>query len=349
MAFRGWRRLPIELDNGDVVEGVAPVIVSASRSTDIPAFYADWFIERLARGYVIWINPFSGRPQPVSFAATRAVVFWTKNPRPMLRRLADMDALLPNYYFLYTLNDYVREGREPAVPGLDERIDAFHALSRRIGAERVVWRFDPLALSDTLDTDELVSRIAALAAELEGATRKLVVSFVDIERYPKVTRNLARAGACCRQPSGAEKDALAAAVADIGKRHGLTVATCAEDADFSGYGIVHNRCIDDRLLRREFGSDAALMAFLGECDGGDRTDGAVLRKHPLKDKGQRARCGCIVSKDIGRYDTCPHMCVYCYANSSPQAVARNRAAMGKRFPAVLGARPGGCSGCELCR
>lgn len=348
MAFKGWRRLPVELENGDAIEGVAPVIISASRSTDIPAFYPEWFVERLARGYVTWINPFSGRPSSVSFARTRAIVFWSKNPRPMLRRLPDLNALMPNYYFLYTLNDYVREGWEPAVPGLDERIDTFHALSSRIGPGRVVWRFDPLVLSGALGTGELIARIAAMASELEGATRTLVVSFVDIERYPKVKRNLARAGASCRQPSEAEKRELAAALGAIGARHGMTVATCAEEMDLSAHGIVHSRCIDDVLLRREFGHDAELMAFLGDVDSGDRRDAGSIRKHPLKDKGQRARCGCIVSKDIGRYDTCPHLCVYCYANSSPQAVARNRAQMGDGYPAILGARPGNCSGCGLC-
>ncbi|MBD3241487.1 MAG: DUF1848 family protein [Chitinivibrionales bacterium] len=348
MAFTGWQRLPLILDSGEEVEAIAPVIVSASRSTDIPAFYGEWFVERFSRGYVTWINPFSGRPMHVSFAKTRAAVFWTKNPRPMLRRLPDLDTLLPNYYFLFTLNDYEREGWEPQVPALDERIDTFHALSRRLGPGRVVWRADPLVLSDTLHVAELSARLERIASALEGATHKLVVSFVDIERYPKVKRNLARANARCRRPSGPQVHELAATLADIGAGHGMTVATCAEELDLREYGIEHNRCIDDALLRREFGGDRELMAFLGEGVRDDRMDSALMKRHPLRDKGQRSRCGCIVSKDIGRYDTCPHLCVYCYANSSPQAVARNRSEMKSGFPAVLGASPGGCSGCGQC-
>ncbi len=136
MAFKGWEKVAIRTAQGEAVEAVAPVIVSASRRTDIPAFYAEWLVERLRAGYVRWVNPFSGMPQFVSFARTRAVVFWTKNPRPMLPHLAELDRRGIGYYFQFTLNDYDAEELEPGVPPLAERIEIFAGLSRRVGKEK---------------------------------------------------------------------------------------------------------------------------------------------------------------------------------------------------------------------
>lgn len=326
MAFKGWERVRIRRDNGEVVEGVAPVIVSASRSTDIPAFYGDWLMDRLERGYVKWLNPFGGPPVYVSFERTRAIAFWTKNPAPFLTHLDRLDRLLPNYYFLFTLNDYDAEGYEPNVPGVSQRLETFKRLSQRLGAARVVWRFDPLLLSDTVSVQALLSRVKALAAQLAAFTHKLVVSFVDIERYAKVKRNCMAAKVSCREPDSREKADLAMALAEMGERFGLRVVTCAQEEDLRAWGIEHNRCIDDRLMQREFGHDRELMAFLGmerEAASGPLYDPRAVRRHPLKDKGQRKLCGCIVSKDIGQYNTCPHLCTYCYANSSRAAVERN--------------------------
>lgn len=163
--FGGWERVAIKLDSGDECEGVAPVIISASRSTDIPAFYGTWFVERLKRGYADWVNPFSGSLQHVSFARTRAIVFWTKDPRPMMAKLRDVAAIVPNFYFLYTLNDYEQEGYEPAVAHLERRIRTFLELSDRLGPGRVVWRFDPLILSDVCTVDILSERVSTLARD----------------------------------------------------------------------------------------------------------------------------------------------------------------------------------------
>ncbi len=331
--YRGkWERVRIRLESGRAVEAMAPAIVSASRATDIPAFHGDWLIERLARGFLTWVNPFGGAPVPVSFAKTRALVFWTKNPRPFLHHLDRLDRLFPNYYFLFTLNDYEREGWEPGVPSLDERVETFRRLASRIGPERVVWRFDPLVLSPGLDVERLGERVVRVAERLEGATRRLVVSFVDIERYPKVERAIARHGGGCREFASEEKQRWAAVTAERVRAHGMGVTTCAEQVDLFRYGVEHGRCIDDRLLRRLFGHDRELMAFLGEESGVqgelfDSNGSSDPRRHPLRDKGQRRDCGCAVSKDIGRYDTCPHGCVYCYANSSAAAVERGVARM----------------------
>ena len=145
-----WKKEEIEIADGTKVLAQMPVIVSASRSTDIPAFYSDWFMERLKAGYVKWFNPFNGVPLYVGFKKMRCIVFWSKNPRPMLVHLDALDAICPNYYFQFTLNDYDAERIEPRVPPLDERVETFKRLSERVGKDRVVWRFDPLILTDKL-------------------------------------------------------------------------------------------------------------------------------------------------------------------------------------------------------
>lgn len=296
-----------------------PVVVSASRSTDIPAFYADWFLGRLKAGFSVWVNPFNQERYRVLFNDTRMIVFWSKNPKPMLERLDEVESLgFKQYYFQFTLNDYVTEGLEPNVPPVAERIDTFRHLARRIGKERVIWRFDPLLLSNYLTVDVLLEKIASIGHELQGATEKLVFSFADIQAYRKVAKNLS--GTNCREFSSKEKIEFAKGLRDVNLSLGLEMATCAEDIDLSEYGIKHNKCVDDDLMVRLFHDDKKLMDFIGAEY--DLIDGWTIKKSK-KDKGQRKACGCIVSKDIGAYNTCPHLCRYCYANFSDTMVMRN--------------------------
>lgn len=304
---------------GKIDNTLRPVIVSASRSTDIPAFYADWFLERLKAGYCVWVNPFNQERYRVSFENTRMIVFWSKNPKPMLERLEEVEALgFRQYYFQFTLNDYVAEELEPNVPPVAERIDTFRCLAKRIGEERVIWRFDPLLLSDSLTVDVLLDKIATIGQELKEDTQKLVFSFADIQAYRKVGRNLS--GTNCREFSFEEKIEFAKGLRDINLSLGLEMATCAEDIDLSEYGIKRNKCVDDDLMMRLFHDDAELMKFIGAEY--DMFNGWQIRKSK-KDKGQRRACGCIVSKDIGAYNTCPHLCKYCYANFNDEVVMRN--------------------------
>jgi len=306
MRFPGWERTTVRLEGGNHADALAPVIVSASRRTDIPAFHAEWFIDRLRSGHVKWVNPFSGTPQYVSFAKARAIVFWTKNPGPILPYLTELDRRGIGYYFQYTCNDYAPEGLEPAVPPLAERLATFRELSRRIGREKVIWRYDPLLLTDELTLDRLAERVTQIGEVLHPFTGKLVIAFADIERYPKVRRRLWAVGRGCRELTPREMRTFAEHLAGLARGWGLAIATCAEAIDLSDLGIAHNRCIDDALLTRLFPHDEDLAGFLGPTE----------TRYRLKDKGQRKACGCIVSKDIGAYNTCPHFCRYCYAASS---------------------------------
>ena len=334
----GWQKEEIELADGTKVSAQMPVIVSASRSTDVPAFYADWFIERFDRGngYVKWYNPFNNAPLYVGFRKTRLIVFWSKNPRPMLEKLPGRDespldvveASGRSFYFQYTLNDYDAERLEPRVPPVAERIETFRRLSARIGKDRVVWRFDPLVLSDTLSVKTLLEKVKRLGDALAPYTSRLVFSFIDMAGYRKVTANMVRGGFNAREFTAEEMEEMAAGIGGLVKDWGLSAGTCGEVKDLERFGIEHNRCIDDRLIVKCFSHDRELMNFIGaKCVPGDlfgRPDRWELDAHKhKKDSGQRAACGCIMSKDIGEYNTCPHLCHYCYANANNAAALAN--------------------------
>lgn len=333
-------KLLISTDCGEHVDAVAPVIISASRSTDIPAFYAKWFFNRLAKGYCVWYNPFNRQKMYVSFARCKVIVFWTKNPKPILPYLHELDERGIHYYFQVTLNDYTGEGFEPNVPSVEERIRTFRELSERIGHERVIWRFDPLILTPGMTPRTLLSRVWRIGNQLKGYTDKFVFSFVDVKAYRKVQNNLVKETPYFDKESVETAEAkewqrqeLAEGLAkfrDAWASEGwnLRLATCAEDIDLEKYSIEHNRCIDGELMERVFGEDKELVYYLhtGKLPEPDLFGGIpdipADRKN-LKDKGQRKVCGCMVSKDIGMYDTCRHFCVYCYANTSRECVKKN--------------------------
>lgn len=154
-------KVEIVTDNGTKVKAIAPVIVSASRSTDIPAYFPKWFVSRFngGRGYVKWFNPFNQKPVYVSFEKTKVIVFWSKNPKPFIPYLPQLDAAGVHYYFQFTLNDYHQENLEPNVPSVESRIRTFKKLASVIGPERVVWRFDPVLFTKALTPREVATRI----------------------------------------------------------------------------------------------------------------------------------------------------------------------------------------------
>ncbi|MDR0338233.1 MAG: DUF1848 domain-containing protein [Planctomycetaceae bacterium] len=303
-----------------IYEGVAPVIVSASRATDIPAFHLDWFFQRLHEGYCVWRNPFNRKRQYVGFQNLRAIVFWTKNPEPFLFWVDELERRELTYYFQFTLNNYEPEKFEPNLPSLEQRIKTFQKLSRHLGKERVVWRFDPILFADGLSVADLFERICFIGNRLAGYTEKLVFSFADIATYPKICNRFGRILLHPREPTVSEMFQIAAWLAEQGEHWKMKLATCCENIDLTHYGITPNRCIDPELLRQLAPNDSLLRTLLAQT---------------TKDKGQRKDCGCIVSKDIGQYDTCPHHCVYCYANSSYLTVERNKNRFGKYSETIL--------------
>lgn len=319
-----WAHKIIQCEDGEV-KAVCPEIISVSRSTDIPAFFPEWFVEQFQKGYVRWQNPFNQQVQYVSFEKTCAIVFCSKNPAPLMPYLDLFDRRGIAYYFQFTLNDYDRERFEPNVPPLAERVLTFRSLSRRLGKERVVWRFDPLILTDELTVEKLLEKVKRVGDQIHPYTEKLVTSFVDIAAYVKVQRNLARTGLNWKEFDQAGMIRMAEGLSKLNEPWGLTIATCGEKVDLSNYGIGPNKCIDEELLFRISVDGSPLREFLQSHGVGQGDVFPLTPRH--KDSGQRADCGCFMCKDIGRYSTCNHLCVYCYANSSPAAVAANVARM----------------------
>lgn len=291
------------------------MILSASRRTDIPAYYSSWLLNRLQEGSVCVRNPFNRRQVSrirLDGGAVEAAVLWTKNPAPMLGRLDALVRLVPVCCFQFTVNAYGRDvetnlpDREAVV------IPAFKELSGRLGPERVVWRYDPIFLTERCGALWHMERFAALADALAPHTRKCVISFLDL--YQKTRRNMEGLGLLPFPPE--KQRQLAGALARIARAHGLAVESCAEPLDLSCFGIAHGRCVDAELLARLAGLPPPKAS---------------------KDRSQRAWCGCAPSVDIGAYDCCPTGCLYCYANRGRADVAANAAAHDPSSPLLIGA------------
>ena len=306
-----------------IAEAQAPVIISASRSTDIPAFYADWFFHRLKVGYSAWTNPFNGVKSFVSYEKCRFIVFWSKNPKPLLGHLDELKERNIGCYIQYTLNDYEKEGLEKGVPPLKERIDTFKRLVDQLGQGRVIWRFDPLILTDSISMEDLLQKVENIGDQLSGYTEKLVFSYADIALYKKVKANLEKSHVNYAEWTTAQMEEFAQRLSELNQKWHYQLATCGEKIDIERYGIQHNKCVDDDLMIRFAHHDKALVDFLGVEVKESLFGTEIVKKKDNRDKGQRQFCGCIVSKDIGEYNTCPHLCEYCYANTSKEAAVRN--------------------------
>lgn len=308
-----WQRTTITV-NEEEHEAIAPIIISASRASDIPSGYAEEFEQWLTQGYCIWTNPFSGKQQYVSFENTRLFVFWTKNPKPFLKILPLLDAMNIGYYFTHTLNDYEREAYEHKIPQLEKRIANFQELSMLIGKERLLWRFDPLLLSNALTVDMLLERIEHLGNLLCEFTDVLIFSFVEIEQYRKVKSRVKKHVHAIREFTAHEKvyfaKELQALIVKWQERNpAFSARTCAQNINLSRYNILPNKCIDDALIAKLYAKDKVLMDFIGW----ELSLFGTKQIKPLKDKNQREFCRCIPSKDIGKYGTCKNACIYCYA------------------------------------
>ena len=331
-----WQKINRPTDDGVIVPMQAPLIVSASRSTDIPAFYTDWFFHRLEKGYSAWTNPFNGVKSYVSYENTHFIVFWSKNPRPLLPYLHILKERNIKCYVQYTLNDYELEKLEK-VPPIASRIETFKLLVEQLGKGAVIWRFDPMILTDDISVDDLLQKVRTIGDQLKDYTDKLVISYADIASYKKVKHNLEVNGIPYHEWETTQMEEFADKLSTMNSERGwnFQLATCGEKIDISKYGILHNRCIDGDLIARLAWDDKDLMDFMGiKIEDINGTlflpeDAIVLpnghyfvSKHK-KDKGQRPFCECMESKDIGEYNTCPHLCEYCYANTSKTAALAN--------------------------
>lgn len=287
------------------------MILSVSRRTDIPNYYSEWFLDRLKKGYLYVRNPINIHQVSkitLSPKVIDCIVFWTKNPRPMLARLHELEPY--PYYFQFTLTGYGND-IEPHVPHKKEIIiPAFQTLSRKIGKERVIWRYDPIIFTDKYSPAYHVKAFAQIAEKLHGCTSKCVISFVDI--YMKNIKNM-KALHSFSLPENDLRSFLKE-IAFIAQNHDIKIASCAETIDLSSCKIEHNSCIDKELIEKITG----------------------CKIQAKKDKNQREACGCMESIDIGTYNTCKNGCLYCYANHSEESVSQNGCLYDVNSPLLCG-------------
>lgn len=277
------------------------MILSASRRTDLPSYYGEWFVNRLREGYLLVQNPYHAhRASKLLFSpeTVECIVFWTKNPAPMLPRLPEITALGYTYYFQYTLTPY-GSAWEQNLPPLPERVKTLRSLSEELGRERVVWRYDPILFDGAFDEAWHIRQFSALCGQLRDAVDEVVISFVDSyarRRNPPVSpEQMVRTGA---------------AFAEIAAEHGLRLATCCEQIA----GVRRAACIDRERVERLIGCPIEAK----------------------KDPGQRSGCGCIESVDVGAYGSCKNGCRYCYATRSAAEAERNWRRHDPASPLLIG-------------
>lgn len=276
------------------------LIISASRRTDIPAFYARWFMNRIRAGYCTVPNP-SNRKQ-ISHVSLHpedvdVIVFWTRNPQPLIPYLKELDRLGYLYYFQYTLMNNPRM-IDTNTPPLPSSLNTFKKLSDLIGTDKIIWRYDPIIISNITGMEFHISTYKEIAEGLKGRTQRTIISLLDI--YPKLKKRLNTLRyhgvdiIKCSEMNKRHLEELMYSLARIADENGMKIISCAEEPDLMKYNICPGKCIDDDYIERVFGI-------------------SVTHK---KDPCQRKACGCVVSKDIGMYNTCLFGCQYCYATNS---------------------------------
>jgi len=274
-------------------------IISASRRSDIPAFYSRWFLRRLEEGYCDWIHPFTGKLERVSLLPEDclSIVLWTRNPAPLFPALRDLLSSGHFPCFHFTVTGYPKP-LESHCPEMALSLRRLRELAERVGPESVIWRYDPIVVSSQTPLAFHLEQFAAIARGLEGAIRRVYFSFVD--RYGKTRQSFERLsrqhGIGFHEPSELERKNLVLRLRDAAARHGMTLYACCED-ELVGEGVEKGRCIDLGWIRR-------LRPDVHER----------LRRRP-----SREQCGCTESVDIGAYDTCAFGCCYCYATRSREA------------------------------
>lgn len=283
------------------------MIISASRRTDIPAFFSRWFINRIKAGFCTVPNPYNSHQiQRISLLPedVDVIVFWTRNPLPIMPHLRELDKNDYRYYFHYTVTGYPRviDGNSPP---LETSIQGFQRLVDNLGNNKVIWRYDPILLSNMTDVDSHLVRFSHIANSLMGYTQRVVISFAKTYRKANQRfRKLMSRGLQFDQPDGIleeKKKGMLITFKQIADESAMEIVSCAESIDLSPFGIMPGKCMDDDLIQSLFD----------------------IKLSTKKDPSQREACRCVVSKDIGMYNTCVFGCAYCYATSSQKLAQKN--------------------------
>lgn len=289
------------------------MILSVSRRTDIPAYYSEWFMNRLQEGYVCIKNPMNAnqiskvvlKPNIVD-----CIVFWSKNPEPLIKNLDTIDGMGYKYYFQFTITPY-NNTIEKALPDKRKILEIFISLSEKIGKEKVIWRYDPIILNDKLTIDFHVNAFEKMISKLSDYTSECIISFVD--PYKRTKRQMGDNLTC--DITDTEMHQIAEAFSKITKKTKVKLKTCAEKIDLDKYGIGHASCIDRDKIES-----------IISCTLSDK----------VKKDGQRKDCGCMECIDIGAYNTCKNGCLYCYATFSHDTTVSNCKMHNPKSPLLIG-------------
>lgn len=284
------------------------MILNTGSRTDIPAYYSDWFYNRIKEGYVLVRNPYNPlqitryllRPDVVDI-----IVFCTKNPLPMLDRISLLSSF--DTFWFVTITPYGKD-IEPYVPPKEQVINSFRRLSSFIGSKRMSWRYDPVFITDRYSVDCHIEQFGQMAEALSGYTDQCVVSFIDL--YEKTKRNFQG----IRSVTDEEQEKLIAAFSKIAKENGLQIHLCCENAGLVRENVDADGCMSKAVLEKSFGGKLTVP----------------------KKKTARSECSCLLGADIGAYNTCGHGCLYCYANYDGETVARNRKKHNASSPLLIG-------------
>ena len=284
------------------------MIINTGMRTDIPAFYSEWFMNRIREGFVLVRNPYC--PERITrYELNTDVVdclaFCTKDPAPMLKYLDELKAY--HQYWFVTITPYGKE-IEPSVPPKEEVMQSFITLSRSVGIDCVGWRYDPIFIDRIYTPERHINDFELMCKTLSGHTKVCVISFIDL--YEKVKRNFPQARTVTQQ----KRIALGRAFTDIGRRYGITIKACAEGNDLAPYGVDCGGCMTRQTFEKAIGSNIIVP----------------------KKRSQRAECACVLGTDIGAYDTCGHLCRYCYANYDHENVRRNMRLHDPDSPLLVG-------------
>lgn len=292
------------------------MILSVSRRTDIPAFYSDWFMERLRAGFVYVRSPFNIHQIseiPLSPENVDCIVFWTKNSKPVHKYLPEIDKMGYKYYFQFTITPYHKDIEENIMAKTDI-IQVFKDLSNMIGKEKVILRYDPILLNDRYTLNFHYTAFDKLCNHLKDYTEKVVISFLD--DYKKISKNIINSG--IREITNEEMNKIAENFSITAKKYGLIIETCAEEIDLDKYNINHAKCIDGDLIERIINKSLK------------------RNKNGFAKDGNRDFCGCMKCIDIGEYNTCFHRCIYCYANINKNSASENYKKHIKTSPLLIG-------------
>lgn len=286
------------------------MILSVSRRTDIPQFYSEWFFKRLKERFLYVKNPMNSHQISridLSPKQVELIVFWTKNPEPMLNRLHELGEI--PCIIQFTLTGYGRD-IEPGVPDKRTLIEVFKKTARQVGGDCMVWRYDPIFVNDRYSMEYHLHAFEEIARSLHGYTQKAVISFLDM--YGKTVRNMR--GIQIKDLADQKMFEMSKRLSRIADTYGLRIEACGEKTDLSSAGICPGSCIDPVMMEQILHSPI---------------------RH-RKDKNQRKECGCLESVEVGTYDTCLCGCRYCYANDSKAAIERQRAWYDVHSPLLCG-------------